>query len=188
MGKKNSKEIHSIIKTLCRAENEDVVLRFDGPLDFPSSKYDGRSYQTETLPKATLNATISRASIEDCGDTLFCTGAVSTTEMDRVGINPSVVWTDGEGESESCGFNLNATRQWWLDEDEYSELTREEVQKAIEENREEEVLPPWDEPPVLVVNVERTSECAIKHYDSGYSIQYSAPEHEVCSLIDVRIK
>ena len=186
MGEKNSKEIHSIIKTLCRAENEDVVLRFGGPLNFPSSKYDGRSYQTETLPKATLNATIKSASIEDFGDTLYCLGEVSTDEMERVGIDSSSVQTDGD--DEFCSFHLNATRQWWLDEDEYYELTREEVQEAIEQNREEEILPPWDETPALVVDVERTSECMEKHYDSGYHIQYSAPEHEVGSLIDVRIK
>jgi hypothetical protein len=185
MEEKNSNRIGSIVEKLCMSEDKDVVLRFDEPISVPDSKYDGVSYETETLPKATLNATISRAIIEDSGETLICSGEVYDDEMARVGIDSSVVWTEGD-DDEFFVVEISAGRQWWLDE--YDNLTREKADKAIEQNREDEVLPPWDELPKVMVDVERTSKCLQRHYESGYSMRYSPPKHKLGSLIDVRIK
>jgi len=177
----------SIVQILCEAEGKDVVLRFDGSMSAPTSKYDGSSYHHDTLPKATLNATISRASIEDEGETLMCFAKISLDELDRVGIDPSIVYTEPVDEQpEYCVVDINASRQWWLDE--YEELTREEAEQAINNGREEEVLPPWDGLPTVTVNVERTLECHEKSYDSGFHAQYASPTHEIGRLIDVRIK
>lgn len=186
MDYKESKTISSIVNTLCKAEGEDVVLRFEEPISVPDSKYDGVSYQTETLPKATLHTTISRASVEDSGETLICLGEVYADEMERVGMDSSVVWTE-EDSNEYCVVDINAERQWWLDK--YDDLTRVEAREAIEENREDEVLPPWDELPTVAVDVERTMECMERDLNSdGYSTRYSPPIHTLGSLIDVRIK
>lgn len=146
----------------------------------------GASHQTETLPKATLTATISRASVEDSGETLIYFGEVYTDEMERVGMDSSVVWTEGD-DNEYCVVDINAERQWWLDE--YDGLTREEAREAIEENGGYEALPPWDELPTVAVDVERTTECMKRDLNSGgHSMRYSSPIHILGSLIDVRIK
>ncbi len=119
------------------------------------SKYNGSSYQSDTLPKATLNATIWRANVEDEGQTLMCFAKIGMDELDRVGIDSSVVYTDPVDEQPGyCVVDINASRQWWLDE--YEGLTREEAEKALKEEREEEVLPPWDDHPTVTVKVERT--------------------------------
>ncbi len=177
----------SIVQTLCEAERGDVVLRFDGPMSAPMSKYNGSSYQKDTLPKATLNATIWRASVEDEGQTLMCFAKIGMDELDRVGIDPAVVYTEPVDEQpEYCVVDINASRKWWLEE--YDELTREEAEQAIKDGRTEEVLPPWDGPVTVTVNVERTEECLKKSYNSGFYIQYDPPTHEIGNLIDVRIK
>ena len=177
----------SLVRTLCEAEGEDVVLRFDGPMSVPLSKYNGSSYRSDTLPKATLNATISRANVEDEGQTLMCFAKIEMDELDRVGIDSSVVYTEPVDEQpEYCVVDINASRQWWLDE--YEGLTREEAEKALKQGREKEVLPPWDGIPTVTVTVERTLECHEKSYNSGFHIQYDPPTHEIGSLIDVRIK
>lgn len=181
-----SDRINSIVNTLCEAEGKDVVLRFGDPISVPASKYDGVSYETETLPKGTLHTTISRASVEDSGQTLICFGEVYADEMKRVGMDSSVVWTEGD-DNEFCVVDINAERQWWLDE--YDDLTGEEAREAIEEDREKEVLPPWDELPTVSVDVERTTECMERDLNSsGYSTRYSSPIYRIGSLIDVRIK
>lgn len=133
-----------------------------------------------------MNATIQHASIEDEGMTLMCFAGVEMDEPDRVGIDPSVVYTEPrEGPPERCIVDINASREGW---DEDSELPREEVEQAIEEGREEEVLPLWDGLPTVTVNVERTEECLKRSYESEFHIQYSSPTHEMGTLIDVRIK
>lgn len=181
-----SERINSIVNKLCKAEGQDVVLRFGEPICAPASKYDGVSYETETLPKATLHTTISRASVEDSGETLMCLGEVYADEMERVGIDSSAIWTEGDN-SEFCVVDVITERQWWLDE--YDDLTREEAKEAINQNREEEMLPPWDELPTVTVDVERTTDCMKRDLDStGYTMQYSSPVHELGTLIDVRIK
>jgi hypothetical protein len=181
-----SERINSIVSKICKAEGEDVVLRFDEPICAPASKYDGVSYQTETLPKATLHTTISRASVEDSGETLICLGEVYADEMERIGMDSSVVWTEGDN-SEFCVVDVNTERQWWLDE--YDDLTREEAREAINQSREEEVLPPWDKLPTVTVDVERTTECMKSDLEStGHTMQYSPPVHKLGTLIDVRIK
>ncbi|MBX0298291.1 hypothetical protein [Haloarcula nitratireducens] len=177
----------SLVQTLCEAEGHEVVFRFDGPMSVPTSKYDGSSYRSDTLPKATLNATIWHASVEGAGETLMCFAKISMEELDRVGIDPSIVYTEsGEGSPEYCAVDVNSSRRWWLDE--FSDLTMEEAEQAIEEDREEDVLPPWDGLPTVTVNVERTDECQRKSYNSGFHIQYDPPTHEIGNLIDVRIK
>ena len=185
MEERKSRRINSVIETLCEAENEEVVLRFGSPMTVPCSKYDGSSYQTEMLPKATMHTTIDRASVEDIGDTLLCSGKVHADEMDRVGIDPSVVWT--EHDSDSCTVDIQASRQYLPDE--YGDLTIEEAEKAIEQNREEEVLPPWKDFPTVLVTVKRTSELMVQTYDpNGIPPRGRPPRHEVGSLTDVRIK
>ena len=176
----------SIVRILCNAEKRDVVLRFDGAISSPTEKYNGRSYQSDTLPKATLNATIQHASVEDDGMTLMCFAGIEMGELDRVGIDPSVVYTEPiEGPPERCMVDINASRKWW---DAEPEIPMEEVEQAIEEGREEEVLPPWDGLPTVTVNVERTEECHKRSYESDFHIQYSSPTHEMGTLIDVRVK
>lgn len=183
----DSVRVASIVKTLCKAEGREVVFRFDGPMSAPTSKYNGSSYQTDTLPKATLNATISHASVEDAGETLMCFAEVGLKELDRVGIDPSVVYTEPIGEDpEYCVVDVHASRKWWLDE--YDDLTRGEAVQAIEAGREEEVLPPWDGLPTVTVSVERTDRCLELSYESDFYIQYDPPDHEIGTLIDVRIK
>ncbi|MFB1066387.1 hypothetical protein [Natrinema sp. H-ect4] len=185
--KTESARTASIVQILCEAGGKDVVLRFDGPMSGPTSKYDGSSYHHDTLPKATLNATIWRASIEDEGETLMCFAKIWLDELDRLGIDPSIVYTEPVDEQpEYCVVDINASRQWWLDE--YEDLTREEAEQAINNGREEEALPPWDGLPTVTVNVERTLECHEKSSDSGFHIQYDPPTHEIGRLIDVRIK
>ncbi|KYH24396.1 hypothetical protein HAPAU_33790 [Halalkalicoccus paucihalophilus] len=182
----NSSRTSSIVRTLSNAEGRDVVLRFDDTISVPTEKYDGRSYQSDTLPKATLNVTIQHASIEDEGMYLMCFGGVKMEELDRVGIDSSVVYTEPiEGPPERCIVDINASREWW---DEETEISMQEVERAIEEGREEEVLPLWDGLPTVTVNVERTEECHKRTYESNFHIQYSSPTHEIGTLIDVRIK
>lgn len=175
----------SIVRTLCAAEGCDVVLRFDGPISAPTTKYNGRSYQTETVPKATLHATIQRASVEDMGQTLLCFAGVEIAELDRVDIDPSVVYTEPvDGQPQRCMIDIRASRQWWDEPD----IPREDVEQAIEDGREEDVLPPWQGPPTVTVDVERTEDCLKRSYESDFHLQYSAPTHEMGTLRDVRIK
>jgi hypothetical protein len=179
----SSERIYSIVKTLCNAEGKDVVLQFDEEeITAPDSKYNGFSHEKKTIPKATLNATVSRAELADEGRSLVCSAELTTKEMERVGINESVVQT---GEENCCVVNISANRQWWLKE--YDDLTQEKAETAIEQNREEEVLPPWDTIPTVTTKVKRTSECINRYYDSGFYIQYASPEYEMGSLLDVRI-
>ncbi|ERG97835.1 MAG: hypothetical protein J07HQX50_01865 [Haloquadratum sp. J07HQX50] len=132
-----------LVRILCEAEGEDVVLRFSGPMNAPTSKYNGATYQTDTLPKAALNATICRASVEDEGETLMCFAKCGMDELDRVGIDTSVVYTEPVGEEpEYCVVEINASRKWWLDG--YEDLTRKETEQVIKDGREEELLPPWN--------------------------------------------
>jgi hypothetical protein len=152
----------------------------------PLSKYDGHSYKHDTLSKATLKATVARASVEDAGETLICHVHVDLDELDRLGIDQSVVYTEPiEGTPEYCVVNLNASRKWWLDE--YSDLTVEQAEQAIEDGREEEVLPPWDGPLTATVKVERTTECQKKSLDSGLHVQYDPPDHEMGEIFDIRM-
>ena len=177
----------SLVQILCDSEGKEVILRFDGAMSAPTSKYDGLSYHHDTLSKATLHATIWRASVEEEGETLMCFAKIGLDELDRVGIDPSIVYTEPVDEQpEFCVVDINASRQWWLDE--YEELTREEAEQAIKNGREEEVLPPWDGLPTVTVNVERTIECHEKSYNSRFHIQYDSPTHEMGEIIDIRIK
>lgn len=183
----DSERTASLVNTLCEAEGKEIVFRFDGPLSAPVSKYDGYSYQHDTLGKATLHATISRASVEDTGETLICFAEVDTGELDRVGIDPSMVYTEPvSGPLEYCIVDVHAARKWWLDE--YSELTVDEAQQAIDEGREEAVLPPWDGPPTVTVSVERTAACHERAVASGFHVQFDPPTHEIGELLDVRTK
>ncbi len=182
----DSSRTASIVRTLCEAEGRDVVLRFDGPVSVPTAKYDGRSYQSDTLPKATLNATIQYAEIEELEGVLMCFAGIEMEELDRVGIDSSVVYTEPiEDPPEHCMVDINASRRWW---DEEAEVPMEEAKQAIEEGRAEEVLPPWDGLPTVTVNVERTEKCLDRSYNSDFHIQYDSPTHEMGTLIDVRIK
>lgn len=176
----------SIIRTLCRAEGRDVVFRFDEPICAPISKYDGRSYRSDTLPKGTLHATVQLAEVEHLEGVLMCVAEIGMSELDRVGIDPSVVYTEPiDGPPTHCVVEVRASREWL---DEAPAITAEEVERAIEAGREEEVLPPWDGPPTVVVDVARTEECLRRSYNSNFYIQYDPPTHEVGEVIDVRIK
>jgi hypothetical protein len=60
----------------------------------------------------------------------MCFAKIGLDELDRVGIDPSIVYTEPINEEpEYCVVDINASRQWWLDE--YEELTREEAEQAI---------------------------------------------------------
>ncbi|WP_255191932.1 hypothetical protein [Natronobeatus ordinarius] len=175
----------SIIQTICDAEGLDVTFRFKGPISVPTEKYDGRSYQSDTLPKATINATIQRAEVEHLEGLLMCHAAIKMDELERTGINPSVVYTEPlDGNPERCVVGVRASREWI----EESDITMEEAERAIEEGRQEEVLPPWDGRPTVVVDVERTEEGLKRSYNSNFHIQYDPPTHEIGELIDVRVK
>ena len=184
----DSEQVASMVERLCDAEGEEVVLRFTEALKIPTSKYDGRRYQTETVGKATLHANITRASVEDLGETLMCDAYVPKDEMERIGIDPSVVWTrDVEENDDVCRLDIRGTRKWWLD-GEYEELSIEEARQAIEDGREDEILPPWDESLSVCMKVERTSECKEMSYDSDFHIQYDSPETDIGELMDIRVK
>lgn len=177
----------SLVETLCKAEGREVVFRFDDGMTAPTSKYNGSSYNSETLPKATLNATISRSSVEDAGETLMCFAKVDMAELDRVGIDSSIVYTEPVDEPpEYWVVDVIVSRQSGLDK--FSELTKEKAERAIEEGREEDVLPPWDGLPTVTVKVGRTEECVKRSYESDYSLQYDSPTHEIGEVTDVRIK
>lgn len=181
----DSSRTASIVRTLCEADGRDVVFRFDGPISVPTAKYDGRSYHTDSLPKATLSATIEHASIEDMGMTLMCFAGIDREELNRVGIDTSVVYTEPvDDPPERCIVDVHASRDW---SDEASDISMEEAERAIEEGRAEEVLPSWDELPIVTVDVERTDECLKHSYESDFHVQYSPPTHEMGTLIDVRI-
>ena len=183
----DSTRTKSLVQTLCDAEGRDVVLRFNDQMSVPASKYDGSVYHKETLPTVTLNATISHASIEDAGTTLICFAKIDREELDRVGIDPSIVHTGSiDGTHEYCEVGINASRQWRSDE--FSELTSEEAEHAIADGREEDVLPPWGGLPTVMVDVKRTEGCLEKAYNSGFHIQYGSRRHEIGEIIDVRIK
>ena len=181
-----SEQVASIVERLCNAEGEEVVLRFTEALKVPTSKYDGVRYQKETSPKATLRGTIKMAIVEDEGETLICNGYVTQDEMERVGINPAAASTeDVDGKEDVCYFEIHAERKWWLDE--YEDVTREEAEQAIEEGREDEVLPPWDEELTVTTEVERTSECKMMAYKSESYIRYKPPQVNIGELIDIRV-
>lgn len=174
----------SIVQTLCKAEGRDVTFRFKEPISVPTEKYDGRSYQSDTLPKATLHATIQRAEVEHLEGVLMCFATVAMDELDRTGIDPSVVCTEPiDGPPEHGVVEVRASREWIED----STLSMEEAERAVEEGREEEVLPPWDGLPTVVVDVERTDECIRRSYNSDFHIQYDPPTHEMGAVIDVRV-
>ncbi|AGB37572.1 hypothetical protein [Natronococcus occultus] len=175
----------SIVRTLCTAEGRDVVFRFGDPISAPVEKYDGRSYRSDTLPKATLHATIQRADIEHLEGVLVCLAKIDVCELERVGIDPAVVYTEPtDGLSEHCIVDVRASREWVETE---SELSRKEGERAVEAGREDDVLPPWDGLPTVVVDVERTEECLERAYHSDFDLQYSPPTHEIGDVIDVRI-
>lgn len=176
----------SLVRTLCNAEGRDVVLRFGDAISVPTAKYDGHSYQSDTLPKATLNATIQHAAVEQIEGVLMCSAAIEMAELERVGIDPAVVYTEPmEDRPERCIVDIRASRKWV---DEEPEMSKEEIEQAIDEGRAEEVLPPWDGLPTVVVDVERTEECLRRSYESDFYVQYSPPTHDIGTLIDVRIK
>lgn len=181
----NSSRTASLVQILCNSEARDVTFRFQEPISVPTEKYDGRSYQRDTLPKATLNATIEHARIEDCGEVLMCFASVDLSELDRLGIDPSVVYTEPiDGVPERCMVDVWASRDFSDEPD----ITPAEAEQAIEEGQEEEVLPPWDGLPTVVVNVERTEECLKRSYNSNFHVQYGSPTHEMGELIDIRVK
>lgn len=181
----DSSRTASLVRTLSNAEGRDVTFRFKEPISAPTEKYDGRSYQSDTLPKATLNATIQCAEVEHLEGVLMCFARVDMDELDRTGIDPSVVYTEPiDGDPEHGVVEVRASRKWVGE----PEISREEAKRAVEEGREEEVLPSWNGLPTAVVDVERTEECLKRSYKSNFHIQYDSPSHEMGELIDVRIK
>jgi len=185
-GSDQSSRAASIVRTLCGAEGSDITFRFSDPIRVPAEKYDGRSYETETLGKATLNATIQRAEDGGLEGVLMCNAKIEMDELDRVGIDPSAIGSTRprDGETEYCVVEVRASRDWTDEPD----ASKEEVEKAIEEGRQEDVLPPWDGLPTVVVKVARTSECLQRSYESNYHVQYDPPTHEIGEVIDVRVK
>jgi len=182
----DSSRTASIVRTLCDAEGRDVVLRFEDEISFPTGKYNGWSYQSGTVSKATLNATIQHASIEDGGLNLMCFVSVEMEELNRVGIDSSGVCTETtEGAVERCMLDIYASRMPW---DQEPEIPMDEVEQAIEQGRGEEVLPPWDGFPTVTVEVGRTKECHKRAYESVFHTQFSPPTHKIGTLIDVRVQ
>ena len=173
-----------LVEKLCENEGDVVTLRFTDGIRAPTSKYNGHSHESETLKKATVEAEIGMALIEDSGETLICRAKISLDELERVGMDAESVHTEEVDGEEKCIIDIHAERKWWLDE--YDDVTREEAEQAIENGREDEVLPPWDAPVNVTVEVERTGECLEKSYNSGFHIQYSPPDHELGELIDIR--
>ena len=181
----DSSRTASLVRTLCDAEGRDVTFRFGEPISVPTEKYDGQTYQSDTLPKATLHATIQHADVEHLEGVLMCFAKIDTDELNRTGIDPSIVYTEPvDGPPEHCVVEVRASREWV----EEPEISREEAEKAVEEGREEDVLPPWVGLPTVVVDVERTEECLTRSYNSDFHIQYDSPTHEMGELIDIRVK
>lgn len=181
--------VASIVSALCGAENDRIVLRFDGPISVPTSRYDGRTRTTDTIPYATINATVQHASVEDAGETLLCFVAVDIEEIKRLGVDPEFVSTEPVDDApERWMIDVNASRELFTADPEAYDLTMEEAEAAVAEGREEEVLPPWDGLPTATTRVERTSDCHRRSVESGYHVQYSAPIHELGELIDVRVR
>lgn len=179
----------SIVSTLCDAEDDRIVLRFDGPISVPTSKYDGRTRTTDTIPYATINAAVKHASIEDAGETLLCFVAVDTAEIERLGVDPELISTEPVDDvSERWMLDVHASRELFTAAPEEYDLTMEAAETAVANGRAEEVLPPWDGLPTVSTHVERTTECCRRSLESGYHIQYSSPSHELGELIDVRVR
>lgn len=178
----------SIVSALCGAENDRIVLRFDGPISVPTSKYDGRTRTTDTIPYATINATVQHASVEDAGETLICFVAVDIEEIERLGVDPEFVSTEPVDDApERWMIDVNASRELFTADPEAYDLTMEEAEAAVSEGREE-VLPPWDGLPTAMTRVDRTQDCHRRSMESGYHVQYSAPIHELGELIGVRVR
>lgn len=176
----------SLIQTLCNAENRDIVFRFNDPISAPTEKYNGSSYTTDTLPKATLHATIDFVDVEHAEGILVCTAIIDSEELERVGIDSEVVATQSRDSApEQALFEVRASRKFLDTQD---SISREEAEQAIEEGRQEEVFAPWDGLPTVTVDVERTQRCHERYLDSDYHIQYASPTHDVGELIDIRIK
>lgn len=179
----------SIVSALCGAENDRIVLRFDGPISVPTSKYDGRTRTTDTIPYATINATVQHASIEDAGETLLCFVAVNAEEIDRLGVDPELVYTEPVDDVPvHWMLDVHASRELFTAAPEEYDLTMEEAGAAVAAGRGEEVLPPWDGLPTATTRVERTQDCLQRSMESGYHVQYSPPSHELGELIDVRVR
>lgn len=179
----------SIVSALCGAENDRVVLRFDGPISVPTSKYDGRKRTSDTIPYATINATVQHASIEDAGETLLCFVAVDSAEIERLGVDLEFVYTEPVDDApEHWMLDIHASRELFTAAPEEYDLTMEAAEAAVAEGRAEEVLPPWDGLPTATTSVERTAECCRRSMESGYHVQYSPPSHELGELIDVRVR
>jgi hypothetical protein len=174
----------SIVQTLCNAEGREVVLRFNEPITVPESKYTGRSYQLKTLSKTRVDAKITLASVKDAGETFICYAEIETSQLGFENTDaPFAGSSQQDGEPERCGVEVMTTR----DPSKY-DLSIEEAEQAIENGRAQAVLPPWDNLPAVTVTPMRTDECFERYRESNGYIQYSAPEHKLGTLIDVRIK
>lgn len=177
----------AIVSTFCEIENDQVVLRFGGPIRVPTSKYNGRTRRTDTIPYATINATVEHASIEDAGESLMCFVAVDMDEIERIGVDPKVVYTEPVGEApERWMIDIHASRELFTAVPDDYDLTIEEAEAAVAAGREEDVLPPWDGLPTATTTVKQTKDCHRRAIESDHYIQYSSPSHELGELIDVR--
>ena len=177
--------VGEMVSSLCQSEGEEVVLRFDGPIEIPASKYDGSTYQTELSDKATLNVEVHLAIVEDEGQTLICSATVEKTELDRIGIDSSDVYLEETEDGEYSLVELHTERKWWLDE--YQDLSQDDKRKAVENGNEDEVLPPWEDKITVTMEVDRTEKCLEMDYKSGFNnMHYSPPNCTIGNLIDVR--
>ena len=177
--------VGEMVRRLCGSEEEEVVLRFDGPIKIPASKYNGSTYETEISDKATLEAKVHMARVEDEGQTLICSAFVDADEMDRVGIDPSDVYSEEIDGRECTYIKLHTERKWWLDD--YQDLSQEDKREAVENGNEDEVLPPWEDEITVTMEVDRTERCLEMDYNSGFNnFRYSPPDCTIGRLIDVR--
>jgi len=176
--------VGEMVRLLCELEGKEVMLRFDGPIEIPESKYNGSTYETGISDKATLESKVNMAIVEDEGHTLICSAFVGADEMERVGVDPSDVYTEDIDGRECTYIKLHTERKWWLDE--YQDLSQEDKREAVENGNEDEVLPPWDDDIRVTIEVDRTERCLEMDYNSGFNNrQYSPPDCIIGDLIDV---
>jgi hypothetical protein len=132
-----------------------------------------------------LKAKINKTAIEDKGFTLMCFAEIKMEELDCEESNSSTDYGEiTEGQPQEWKVSIDASREYFDEED---KIPIEEIEQAIEEGREDEILPPWIGPLTVEGYVERTKECAIRYAKSDSMLQYAAPPHEIGTLIDVRI-
>lgn len=155
MSDEESRSAREVVEQLADAEGETVVLCFADRIRIPTEPYDGSSYRVETVDETTIRATVGMAEIEDGGISLFCIAHIGD-----------------EREQERLGLPTDGVPR------DHNGVIGFEISTAREAGES------WDHPSALV-RVERTERCHKRHAESGGSIQYDPPIHELGEIWNV---